>query len=160
MIPALRLPRGALEWDAHLHPGSFASGQAFDHEFATQQRSALPHPQQAHRFCIRYLRPRNASPIIAYFQNNLSAARLQFYLHVSRASVPDDVGERFLKNPKERCVQFRIERAVRKLNIDVAADPGARLKFIGLPFERRSQPEMIEYARTQFAGYASHRLNG
>ena len=90
----------------------------------------------------------------------MSAAFFQLHLHISRAGVPNNIGERLLKNSEERRVQFRIERRLLKLDVNIAFDSRAGLKFVRLPFQGRGQAEMIEHSGTKLGGDAANHLNG
>ena len=76
------------------------------------------------------------------------------------AGVADDIRQRFLVNPEECGGQIRREDRLMYFGVNVALDPGARLKFIRLPFQRRDQPKMIQNSRPQFSGNPAHGLNG
>ena len=64
------------------------------------------------------------------------------------------VGKRLLKYAKKGGAQILLEHGVAQGRLHITANPGAVLKFIGLPFEGRSQTQMIEDTWTQFSGYA------
>ena len=80
--------------------------------------------------------------------------------HVRGAGVPNNVGQRFLENPEERCRQIWCQHGFVQIRMHVAFDSRAGLKFICLPFQCRNQPEVIENPWPKFRRNASNGLNG
>src|ERR1041384_3665583 len=72
----------------------------------------------------------------------------------------DDVGERLLEDAEERSGHLRLQQRLVQAGVYFAFDAGARLEFVRLPFDRRHQSQIIQYARPQFSGDPPDGLNG
>lgn len=80
--------------------------------------------------------------------------------HMGGTRVANHVGERFLKNPEERCRQIGSQHRFAQIGMNVTFNSGPRLKFVCLPLECGDKPKMVEYARAQLGGNPPDRLNG
>ena len=70
--------------------------------------------------------------------------------HLSGPRVAYDIGQRFLKYSEKRRVEFLCQRRVAQVRMNFTFDAGSVLEFIGLPFKRGRQAEMIQNSRAQF----------
>ena len=83
----------------------------------------------------------------------------QAHIHPGRVSVANDVGERFLKNAEEGCVQVLIEQSFLDRCLDPALKAGLALELIGLPFNGRQQAGRVQQPGPQFGGDATDRVD-
>ena len=146
--------------DRDTHSRPMASGQTPDFEDAAEQRSPLTHAEQPHRLAIGNLLRRNAPAIIFHLECDPAIFLPEIDGNLRRASVADDIGERLLENPEKGRAEVLLQKGIPKIAVDIAPNPGAVLKFVGLPFQGGHQSQMIQDARPQLAGDAANHLDG
>jgi len=126
--------------------------------FAAEQRRAFANAEQPERFAIVNMRWRNSDAVVADFQNQMIIDLEKIHFHCAGFGMANDIGQRLLKDAKERGVQFGVERAVRNNCVHATNDAGLRLKLLRLPFDRRKQAGGVQHAGTQFGSDAPNRL--
>src|ERR1043166_1505375 len=151
--------RGLAGWNPNGDGRAFA-GHAVDRDLTAQQRRALAHPAQAEGPGAGDFRLRDPAAVVAHLENDAAGFLFQLHLHPRRAGVADDVGEGFLKNPKEGRVQLGAQHGfLGDARPRHALDASAGLKVVCLPFNRRDPAQIIEDARTQLGGNAPQGLD-
>jgi len=125
----------ALERDGNGHLGAFRTHHRSNLELAAEQGGPLLHPQYPHRAGVGDFGPRNAAAVVADLEQDFAIGLAKLNAYVGGPGVPDDVGERFLKDAEKSGAQFRVEHQVPQVAMDFTFDAGAILKFVGLPFQ-------------------------
>src|SRR5689334_1312141 len=101
----------------------------------------------------------DAAAIIGHFQMEASSLQRELDINVAGIGMASDIGEELLKDPEDGSRTCLIEIGKLIAEIELTFDAGARLKLLGLPFDRGNQAEFVEHARTQFRRDAAYRLD-
>src|SRR5258706_2095910 len=156
---AIRILIMSVDRYARRHGGAF-SPRAPDGDLAAEQERALPHAQNSERSGIGKLVFGNPVAVVPYLEAHVSVGPLQLDPHFGRVRVAGDVGERFLENAEERGRARAAERDVFEPRGQLAFDPGALLKLVDLPFDRRGEPQIVQDARPELGRDAAHGPDG
>ena len=140
-----------MEGDPHADSRSFALAPD-NVDFAVQHRGAFPHAEQSERPRARTLASGQAATVVLHFEDKFIALLPQVNVHLSCLGVPDDVGQRLLKNAEHGRGALGIKVQVSRTGLELALDACPLFKFPNLPFDSGFQPQFIEHRRTQFGG--------
>src|SRR5258708_4277338 len=137
------------------------AGFTLEADLAAEQRGALTHPDQPDGSRVVDLRGGDAAAVVFDDEEHAPLLLAGADDHPGGTGVPHDVGERLLEDAEEGRVQVGIERGIVPQRAGhVALDAGAALEFVGLPFERGDEPQIIENAGAQLRRDPAHRLDG
>src|SRR5467141_1629429 len=123
---------GPVDWNAHAHRGALAL-PSNDVDFPVKHRGPFPHAEQSERSGARKLAPRQAATVVLHFEDKFVAFFLQVNVHLGRVRVADDVGERLLKDAKNRRRPVRVQVQLLEAGLETAVDSGSFFKLLDLP---------------------------
>src|SRR2546429_8681753 len=155
----LRVLRRMMEGDANADGRSFALAPD-NVDFAVQHSGAFPHPQQSERPRARTLASGQAAAVVLHFEDKFIALLPQVNVHLSCLGVPDDVGQRLLKNAEHGRGAIGIKVQMPRTGLELAPDACPFFKFPNLPFDGGFQPQFIEHRRAQVGGDLSDHADG
>ena len=78
-------------------------------DFAIEHYGAFPHAEQTEGFGPGKIARGQALAVVAHFQEQFAVGGIEFDSHARRVGVPDDVGERLLKDAEYRGGPVRVD---------------------------------------------------